>query len=172
VIALRVDVINGVWICLLALFVNQGARGAVAAGRFSDRIGGVTAGDLMDDEPIAIPEQTTALQAQDEFFARYRAPWLPVVDADGIYMGVLRSERTDGAIAAGQPALAVGELVDDDSASGELQIERDTPLEALLTSEPLRRLGVLAVVGADRRLLGTVSIEQVQRALAASFGQR
>ena len=41
----------------------------------------------------------------------------------------------------------------------------DAPLEALLGSEPLRRLGALMAVDADGRLRGVVTVEQVTRAL-------
>ena len=53
------------------------------SSQFAERIEGVTAGDLMDAEPVAVPRETTALAAQDEFFLRYRLPWFPVVDAAG-----------------------------------------------------------------------------------------
>jgi xanthine/CO dehydrogenase XdhC/CoxF family maturation factor len=39
------------------------------------------------------------------------------------------------------------------------------PLEALLTSEPLRRLGALMAVDQHGRLRGVVTAEQVARAL-------
>ncbi len=41
----------------------------------------------------------------------------------------------------------------------------DVPLEALLTSEPLRRLGALMAVDRAGRLRGVVTAEQVARAL-------
>ena len=41
----------------------------------------------------------------------------------------------------------------------------DAPLETLLGSEPLRRLGALMAVDADGRLRGVVTFEQVTRAL-------
>ena len=41
-------------------------------------------------------------------------------------------------------------------------MRRDTPLESLLGSETLRRLGALMVVDADERLRGVVTIEQVR----------
>ena len=43
----------------------------------------------------------------------------------------------------------------------------DAPLEALLSSEPLRRLGALMAVDAEGRLRGVVTFEQVTRALRA-----
>jgi Zn-dependent protease len=161
------DPFTGIWLIVLGWFLSQGARGAVVSGQFSERIEGVTAADLMDVEPVSVPLATTALAAQDEFFLRYRLPWFPVVDAAGRLRGLLRQERVDGAVAAGQPALTADELLDDD-AEREASVDRDTPLEALLSSEPLRRLGAVAVVDTDGRLLGLITLDRVRQALAAS----
>src|SRR5690606_7349288 len=66
---LQGDGLGGLWMLVLGWFLSQGARGAVVAGEFSRRIEGVTAADLMDADPITVPADTTALAAQDEFFA-------------------------------------------------------------------------------------------------------
>ena len=49
--------------------------------------------------------------------------------------------------------------------AAEGQVPADTPLESLLGSEPLRRLGALMAVDAEGRLRGVVTFEQVTRAL-------
>ena len=36
--------------------------------------------DVMDREPVAIPDELSIEQALDEYFLRYRWPWFPVVD--------------------------------------------------------------------------------------------
>ena len=162
------DAADGIWLMILGWFLNQGARSAVVSSRFAERIEGVTAGDLMDAEPVAVPRETTALAAQDEFFLRYHLPWFPVVDAaTGQLVGLLRQERVDGALSGGQPALTADELVETD-AGQQASIARDTPLEHLLGSEPLRRFGALAVVDADGRLCGLLTLDRVRRALAAN----
>ncbi|HEV7751110.1 MAG TPA: site-2 protease family protein [Baekduia sp.] len=166
-LAVADDPFTGIWLIVLGWFLSQGARGAVVAGQFSERIEGVTAADLMDAEPVSMPVTTTALAAQDEFFLRYHLPWFPVVDGDRRLRGVLRQERVDGAVAAGQPALTADELLDLD-AERDGSVDRDTPLESLLSSEPLRRLGAVAVVDGDGRLLGLITLDRVRRALAAS----
>jgi Zn-dependent protease len=157
---------DGLWMAILGWFLSQGARGAVVSSQFSERIEGVTAADLMDAEPVAVPGATTALDAQDEFFLRYRLPWFPVVDAAGRLVGLLRQERVDGAVSGGQPTLTADELLD--GTDGDASVPRDTPLESLLTSEPLRRFGALAVVDGDGRLCGLITLDRVRRALAAS----
>jgi Zn-dependent protease len=161
------DAVTGIWLIILGWFLSQGARGAVVASAFSERIEGVTAADLMDAEPISVPGHTTALAAQDEFFLRYRLPWFPVVDAAGRVLGLLREDRVDGAVEGGQPALTAGELLDRDS-DADARVDRDTSLEALLGSEPLRRFGALVVVDAEGRLCGMVTLDRIRRALAAN----
>jgi Zn-dependent protease len=158
---------DGIWLAVLGWFLSQGAKGAVVSSQFAERIDGVTAGDLMDAEPVAVPRDTTALAAQDEFFLRYRLPWFPVTDASGVLLGLLREDMVDSAVAGGYPSLTADELLktgEGDDAS----IARDTPLEVLLSSEPLRRFGALAVVDPDGRLCGLLTLDRVRRALAAS----
>jgi Zn-dependent protease len=161
------DAFAGIWLIVLGWFLSQGARGAVVSSAFSERIEGVTAADLMDAEPVAVPMSTTALAAQDEFFLRYRLPWFPVVDAAGRLRGLLREERVDGAVSGGQPTLTADELLDEE-AEADAAVDRDTPLETLLSSEPLRRFGALAVVDGEGRLLGLITLDRVRRALAAN----
>jgi Zn-dependent protease len=164
------DAADGIWLAILGWFLQQGARGAVVSSQFSERIDGVTAADLMDDEPVWVPRETTALAAQDEFFLRYRLPWFPVVDAgSGLLVGLLREERVDGALAGGQPTLTADELLERDEGEA-ASVARDTPLESLLASEPLRRFGALAVIDGEGRLCGVLTLERVRRALAASVG--
>ena len=57
------------------------ARAAVAQSRFADRLDGVTAGDIMDSEPVTIPAELPVERAFDEFFLRYQGwPWFAVVE--------------------------------------------------------------------------------------------
>jgi Zn-dependent protease len=166
---LRSDAVSGLWFIVLGWFLGQAATGAVATSRVSERLDGVTVADVMDTQPVWVPASTTVLQAQDEFFLRYRWPWFPVADAaSGRFLGLLRQERVDGAVAAGQPALRVAEVVDggrDDA----FRVRDDTPIEELLRSEGLQALGALMVVDRDQRLRGVVTVEQVRRALAGSL---
>jgi Zn-dependent protease len=161
------DAADGIWLAILGWFLAQGARSAVVSSQFAERIEGVTAADLMDAEPVSVPRETTALAAQDEFFLRYPYPWFPVVDTAGKLVGLLRQEMVDGAVAGGHPTLTADELLK--TGEGDIvAIGRDTPLESLLGSEPLRRFGALAVVDADGRLCGLLTLDRVRRALAAS----
>jgi len=166
-VILRGDTIGGIWFLVLGWFIAQAARGAVVSSRFSERLEGVTVADVMDTQPVTVPGELSVLDAQDEFFLRYRFPWFPVVDGVGRFLGILREESVEGAVNNGHPAITVGEVLGPHPDAGSF-VRRDTPIEQLLGSETLRRLGALMVVDAEERLCGVVTIEQVRRALAAA----
>jgi Zn-dependent protease len=163
---MRTDSLNGAYTLVLSFFLWQAARGAVISSTFSERIGGITVADVMDSEPVTMPSETTALAAEDEYFLRYRWPWFAVVDPHGRFLGILRQERLDQAIAQGQPAIGVGELVEDEPER--FRIGRDQPLEALLGQPGLRDIGALMAVDAEGVLCGVVTVEQIRRALTAA----
>jgi predicted transcriptional regulator len=144
--------------------LGQSARGALVQTAFTERLEGVTVADIMDSEPVAIPASVTALRAYEDFFLRYGWDWFAVVDDEGRYVGrAFRTpiqEAADGANAH----TPIGEIAGADTDG---RVSDDAPLESLVTSEPLRRLGALMAVDADGRLRGVVTFEQVTRALRA-----
>ena len=163
----RFGISTGFFTIVLGFFLSQAAKGALVQTAFSERIRDVTVADIMDREPVTIPADMTLLQAQEEFFARYRWPWFAVVDADGRYLGLLRTERVEQEIAAGRPALTAGDVADDEPP---WRIDADQPLEALLGSEGLRRLGAVVAVDSDGVLRGVVTLAHVRRALTPTTG--
>src|SRR5437588_524095 len=166
-VALAGSPATGLWTLLLAMILGQAARGAVMQSAVSERLAGVTVADIMDREPVTVSRDTSLLQAEDEYFMRYRWPWFAVVDAGGRFLGILRRERVEQEIADGRPALAAGEAVELD---GNWQIRTDATLQALLGSEALRRLGGVAAVDADGVLRGVVTVTDVRRALTPLMG--
>ena len=167
----RGDLYNGLWLAVLGWFIAQSARAAITSTAFTERIDGITVADIMDTEPVTMPATATVLQAQDEYFLRYRWDWFPVVDDEGRFVGVVREPRIDQEIAAGRPALEVGELVETREADS-WRVRSDSPLEALLGDEGLRTNGALMAVDADGVLRGVVTMDQVRRALTAALPQR
>jgi predicted transcriptional regulator len=121
----------------------------------------------MDREPVAIPGDLSIEQALDEYFLRYRWPWFPVVDAGRRFLGLLMRDRADEVPELERAGSNVSDLVDHDIG---LFVRDDTPLDALLANQNLRRLGALMAVDAEGRLSGVVTIEQVGRALRDSPG--
>ena len=155
--------IDGIWLAFIGMMINGAARGAILQSAISSRIEGVRVVDVMDAEPVAIPEEYSVEQALDEYFLRYRWPWFPVVDAAQRFKGLLIRESADEIPEVSRATARVAELLEPDP--GSLHVSIETPLEALLGNEALRRLGALMAVDADGRLRGVVTAEQIGRAL-------
>jgi Zn-dependent protease len=159
--------ISGVWLAFIGLFVYQSATGAVLQGTVNQRIQRLRVADVMDREPVTIPAETGLLDAQEHFFGRYRWPWFAVVDPARHFLGVVRSERVDAEIAAGRPALPVSDVLEENLP---VRIEQDQPLESLLRSEGLGRLGAMVAVDDDGVLRGVVTVAQIRQALRPAAG--
>jgi Zn-dependent protease len=157
----------GIFTLLLGLILYQASGGAVLQGAIGQRIQTVTVGDIMEREPVAIPAEVKVLDAQEQFFTRYSRPWFAVVDHARHFLGVVRSERIEAEIAAGRPALEVGEVLEQDLP---VRIDEAEPLESLLKSEGLGRLGGMVAVDADGVLRGVVTVAQIRRALNPAGG--
>jgi Zn-dependent protease len=157
------DTIDGVWWIVLGWMLGGAARAAIAQSDFTTKLAGVTAGDIMDSEPVVIPAALAVERAYDEFFLRYQGwPWFAVVEADGTFAGLAHRAAVEHAALEEDPAQPVRDVVADSE-----QVRTDTPLEKLVTSESLRRLGALMAVDAEGRLRGVVTLDQVSRALQA-----
>lgn len=153
---------SGVWLALIGMVINGSARGAAMQTQLSSRIGDVRVADVMDREPVTIPGDLSVEQALDEYFLRYRWPWFPVVDAGRRFLGLIERDRADEVPEVSRASSHVADYVDHDIG---LFVRDDTPLDALLANQNLRRFGALMAVDADGRLSGVITIEQVGRAL-------
>jgi Zn-dependent protease len=162
-LAFQGDLIGGIWLAVIGFILNGSARGAIAQSQITSRIENVSVGDVMDREPVAIPESLSVERALDEYFHRYRWPWFPVVDGNQRFVGLLDSGTAEAASAVERATSTVGEILARDS--GNLTVREDAPLETLLGNEALRRLGALVATDADGHLRGVVTVDQIGRAL-------
>lgn len=152
----------GLFTLVLGLMLYQASGGAVMQGALGQRIQSVKVADIMDREPPTMLAELKLLDAQEQFFQRYRRPWFAVVDHARHFLGVVRSERIDQEIAAGRPALEVGDVLEQGLA---VRIDEQEPLESLLKSEGLGRLGGMVAVDANGVLQGVVTVAQIRQAL-------
>jgi len=162
------DVFGGLWFAFIGVFLGQAAKGADQQAAVSDRIDGLLVSDVMDSEPVAVPAEMDLARADDEFFARYRYPWFPVVDAAGRFVGLVTQASVDALPDAVRGGRTVASVMAADSGEDEnrLRVAPDEPLESLLTLTGLTRLGAIMAVDGDGRLRGVVTADQVRRALA------
>jgi Zn-dependent protease len=166
-VAVRDDVSGGIWLLLLGWLLGGAARAALLQTAVTDRLEGVTVADVMDAEPVTIPASITVGEAYETYFLRYQGwPWFAVVDADGRYAGLAHRAAVEQATHAGAGHIVMRDLAAAHDPSD--LVREDEPLEALLGSEPLRRLGALMAVDREGRLRGVVTAEQVARALVTS----
>jgi CBS domain-containing protein len=159
------DAFSGIWLIFIGFFLASAARSAEAEAEFSDRIDHLRVSDVMDAEPVAIPERLPLDRAEGEFFLRYGWPWFPVVDDTGRLVGVVSREAVSSvpeAARGGRPIASV--MARDDGGSG-LRAGLEDPLEALLSHESLGRLGAVMAVDGDGVLRGIVTVDAVRRAL-------
>ena len=162
------DVIGGIWLGVIGFILGQSARAAQVQTQVADKISGVTVADVMDSEPVAIPDEISIERALDEYFLRYRWPWFPVVDAGQRFLGLLQRGAAD-AVPEGRRSYArVSELMGPEPPA-DARVGIDDPLESLLGNESLRRFGALAAVDADGRLSGVITLDQVGRALRTAL---
>ncbi len=168
-LALDRAVFTGLWLVALAFLLGQSARGALMQTALTQRLEDVRVADIMDRQPVAIPAQTPVSRALDEFFARYRWSWFPVVDEGGHFMGIARQERLQRTYDGGEGWLTVGSVLETAETSS-WRVDENRPLTELLSSEPLGRFGALMAVDGEGVLRGVVTIEQVRRALQSALG--
>ena len=161
---LRGDLFSGIWLGLIGFILGQSARGAVIQTEFTSRIEGIRVADVMDDEPVAIPEDASVERALDEYFLRYRWPWFPVVDPTQRFLGLIERGAADAVPEVSRASSTVADVFEADS-TGTLRVRDDAPLESLLGNDALRRLGALMAVDEDGRLRGVITADQVGRAL-------
>jgi Zn-dependent protease len=161
----RGDAIGGIWLGVIGLFLSQAARGAEVESAIGTRIDGLKVADVMDAEPVALPEDLPLDRAEEEYFLRYGWPWFPVVDARGRFVGLLSHEAVTSLPESIRPSRVVSSVMARSEPESSLRVRVEEPLEALLGREALGRLGALMAVDAEGRLRGIVTVDQLRRAL-------
>ncbi len=153
---------------VLFMFMGWSLSQTASAARFQEQYLGearhLTVAEVMDRQPVAMPADTTAQRALDEFFWRYRWPWFPVVDTSGRFIGLIEQHRVDMLEPSELDARRAVELIQQGSADSRA-VRDDTPITALLANEQMRDHGSLMVVTGSGQLSGVITLEQVQRAL-------
>ncbi len=163
--ALTDDVIGGIWLAFIGWFLAGAARSAEAHADFAGRIEHIRVADVMDNEPVAIPEATPLADAEQQFFLRYGWAWFPVVDSYSRLVGVVSREAVESVPVAERSVRPVGSVMARDDGSSGLRVRLDEPLENLLGQEGLARLGAIMAVDGEGVLRGVVTIDAVRRAL-------
>jgi Zn-dependent protease len=162
------DYVGGIWLAFIGWFLAGAARSAEAQADFAGRIEHIRVADVMDHEPVAIPDAAPLADAEQQFFLRYGWPWFPVVDSNGRLVGVVSREAVESVPVAERALRPVSSVMARDDGSSGLRVNLEEPLENLLTQEGLARLGAIMAVDGEGVLRGVVTINAVRRALQAA----
>jgi Zn-dependent protease len=165
------DPFIGIWALLVGFMISGSARALLAQTVFTAQLEDVRVADIMDEQPVSVPQELTADRALDEFFLRYRWPWFPVVDAAGRFVGVLREVRARDAVESGRPVLPVAELMEAD-VDERWRIDEDRSLRELLEADGMRSLGAIMAVDRAGVLRGVVTVGRLRRAVQAAIATR
>jgi Zn-dependent protease len=168
-LALTGDIGSGIWLAAIAYLLVGAARGAIVQGTVTERLQEVTVADVMDPHPFTLDGETTLLEARERIFEAHEWPFVPVVDDENRFLGVLRREVVEAEIEAGRPALPAREAVGGDRM--DWLIRTDQQLEDLLGQPALRGPGAVFAVDREDFLRGVVTIEQVRRAVSPATGR-
>src|SRR5205814_7741842 len=64
------DFLSGIWLAFVGFILRGAAKAALAQTAVSSRIEGISVADVMERDPVAIPEGASIEQALDEYFLR------------------------------------------------------------------------------------------------------
>jgi Zn-dependent protease len=162
-IGYRGDLLGGIWLAFVGFILRGAAKAAIAQTAVSSRIEGISVADVMDRDPVAIPESASIERALDEYFLRYGSPWFPVVDAAHRFIGLVDRGTVDNVPTTEQTSTAVSDVLARDS--GSLTVREDEPLESVLGNESLRRLGALIATDGLGQIRGVLTVDAIGRAL-------
>lgn len=159
-------VIFSIWLAFIGWSIAQEANAAVRSAAIGSRIEAIRVSDVMDAEPVAVPDTASVGQAIDEYFLRYGWPWFPVVDEQSHFVGVIVREAAEAIAEPARDTTPVAfVMARDGGEASSLRVGLDEPLEAALAREGLGRLGAIMAVDGEGRLRGIVTVEQVRQAL-------
>ena len=166
----RGDLIGGIWLALIGFILRGSAKGAMLQSEMTRPLEGLSVGDVMDREPVAMPAELPVAGALDDYFLRYGWPWFPVTDENGRFRGLIERGQAEAIPEVERNATTVGSLLPDDATahSDLLSVREDSPLEAVVANQALRNLGALAAVDADGRLRGVITADAIGRALRSA----
>jgi Zn-dependent protease len=163
--ALTDDVVGGIWLAFIGWFLAGAARSAEAQADFAGRIEHIRVADVMDNEPVAIPQDASLSDAEHDFFLRYGWLWFPVTDSNGRLVGVVSQKAVESIAPAQRGVERISSVMARDDGSSGLRVGLDEPLENLRGQEGLSRLGAIMAVDGEGVLRGVVTIDAVRRAL-------
>ncbi len=156
------EVLGGMWLILLGIFLHQAARSSWELSRLQQRLEHVRVADVMTPSPIAVSEALPLARVIDDFFRVHRVSGFPVLREGGGVAGFVTWSQVERAAPVLDGATVRDVMV---PAGGSLVVSpHDSAWSAFMK---ISRNQVGRVVVLDRgKLVGIVSHRDLQRVLA------
>jgi Zn-dependent protease len=171
-VLIRGSLVGGIWLAVVGVMLGQFARTAELQTNITSQLEGLRVADVMDAEPVAVPEDISVDRAFDEYFLRYGWRWFPVVDEEGRLVGVVTRQSVEGLPEPVRRGRIVASVMAHDAGDSSLRVGTEESLETLLAREGLQRLGAIMAVDRDGVLRGIVTIDRVRRMLRSAAAAR
>jgi Zn-dependent protease/CBS domain-containing protein len=153
---------EGLWLMLIGLFLFSAAAAEEQAARAAAALAGVTVADVMTPHPDLAPAWSTVSDFIDRVAAGSRQAAFPVVDTGGELRGLVLADQLARVPAAARRELTVGQVAL--AVLPTYLAAPGDPAAPLLRRRPLGGR-VAAVVVADGRVVGMVTLEDLGQAL-------
>jgi len=152
--------INGFFLIMVGLFVEQNAREAMRFALLKAAIEGLRVADLIYPNMPTLWQGATLAEGAD-YLVRYRVDALPVVDDAGRLRGVLTSAMLNDVAQPEWRGILVKEMFDEDTVPAFTRPEE--PLTAVLTLMMRYTLTALPVLDGEAKVAGVVTLRDIYR---------
>ena len=86
------DFVNGIWLCLIGLFLRAAATDSYRQSMASHLFAGLTVGAVMNPSPVVVPSQISVAELIERYVYGYHHRWFPVTE-DGILVGTVSTRE-------------------------------------------------------------------------------
>jgi Zn-dependent protease len=152
----------GLWFALIGGFIVLAARAERERAALEHHLHGVTVADLMEPDPVTVPEWLTADGAIASRVGRHLFQAFPVIDGEGRAAGLLTLDCLRAVPPPLRSTRRVGEIAMHDPA---LTVRADADVAELMMRPAFAQVGRAVVVDERGEVIGLVSATEIQRRL-------
>jgi len=158
------NLIGGIWFIFIGMFLNNAAKSGYRMTLLKDALAGVRIRDVMTSKVVSVPPEITVSELVREYFHRHIFVSFPVVDANGMLLGVVSLKQVREVPQDEWSTERVGDIMLKASEISAVNPEDDTmaALNTLMKGE----MGRIPVVEEGGRLVGIISRRDIMTLLS------
>ena len=163
--AFRGDIVGGLWLLLIGMFLRGAARNAARHVRIQEVLKNETLSSFMNPDPVTLSPETTLEEFVDNYVYRYNEPSYPVTDGK-MLLGTISISQLNRVPREQWSGLTVGDVLQECSPQNTVSNE----------THPSNVLALMSTTGSSRVLVsdhhclaGVVSLESLLRFLSVKL---